>query len=67
MPIMINVREMVFIEMFSFKPGMLNKSFVILTVDNGGSMVIKTIFKWPNFHFAKDFLLSVFGPSPTPT
>lgn len=67
MPIMINVREMFFIEMFSFKPGILNKSFVILTVDNGGSMVIKNIFKWPNFHFVKDFLLSVFGPSPTPS
>lgn len=47
--------------MFSFKTGILNKSIVILTVDNGGSMVIKNIFKLSNFHFVKDFLLSVLG------
>lgn len=51
--------------MFSFKTGILNNGVVILTGDNGGSMVIKTIFKWSNFHFVKHFLLSVSGPSPT--
>lgn len=42
--------------MFSFKTGILNKSIAILTVDNAGSMVIKNVFKQPNFHFVKDFV-----------
>lgn len=53
--------------MFSFKTGILNKSIVILTVDKGGSVVIKNIFKQSNFHFVQDFLLSVLGPSRTPS
>jgi len=60
-------KKNVFIEMLSFKTGILKKSIVILTIDNGGAMVIKFIFKWSNFHFVKAFLSSVFGPSPTPS